>query len=713
MHNTFKIFEALVADLDTRVDALHGLASAKVLAEADTKRVIELSSQHVTMGIISREKFVSTVSKIGSSVMMHLGLTRDTPKAINIGCFVLETFVNVGLVNKTLRTETGERHSAYYVVSDDRQGLSDLVRMVGPDKMDSFPSAEPFADWESGIHHNGLPLVRHAPINLLKQINSDEHHEILDSVNTLQNTAWAVNPRLLDVMETLIKLGDAPKVLPHQDESKPKDTRSSLRLEVDMIRLAAEKVGEEPFYHQYNTCFRGRVYPTTSFLNEQSSDRSKGMLMYAQGQEVTEDGLKWLLVHAANCWGNDKITLVERELFSMMNIDMWRDWADHPIEFRGWMEADKPWSFLAAITELVRTLDDPDYLCHLPIFIDGSNNGVQHMAALARDEPTAALVNVTPTELPGDVYMFIKDAVYAQIEQDYNPDLDADFLAFQAKSMDFDVRISATKGPERKVLITEANEFRKEAQPKKYAPNFFMAITDKKTQRKLVKRPVMTLGYGGTRNGFKNQIIEDTKQMGPKFRSMSHSWAAYFGDLIYFTSRGGPNQVAQLPGLAQMLDLFEGLASKAMDEDRKLCWKVPVTNFPVVQQYKKPMTRVVKVTFMGQRLELNATIFEDTVTNKRKQKTSASPNIVHSFDAAHLQLTINACDFGVTTIHDSFGCHPSDMGELFHIVREEFVRFYQADPLQNLLAQQNAIEMMPPRGNLDVTGILESEFAFV
>lgn len=46
----------------------------------------------------------------------------------------------------------------------------------------------------------------------------------------------------------------------------------------------------------------------------------------------------------------------------------------------------------------------PAFVSHLPIHQDGSCNGLQHYAALGRDEEGGKEVNLLPTEKPSDVY---------------------------------------------------------------------------------------------------------------------------------------------------------------------------------------------------------------------------------------------------------------------------------------------------------------------
>ena len=222
----------------------------------------------------------------------------------------------------------------------------------------------------------------------------------------------------------------------------------------------------------------------------------------------------------------------------------------------------------------------------------------------------------------------------------------------------------------------------------------------------------MTLGYGSTAFGFKDQILEDGPGIDDAFQNLEFAFARYLADILYSTCVGADGIDAELPGPARMLDLFKTLATRRVEKGEKLSWTVPVTNFPVVQQYTSPVSKRIQFRYLGETLKLTIQIREETLLDKRKQKSSAAPNIVHSFDAGHLAMTVNECDYPISTVHDSWGSTPGDMSDLFETVREQFVEFNERDPLALLLSGENASDLMPTRGSLDVSTVLESDFAF-
>jgi DNA-directed RNA polymerase len=103
----------------------------------------------------------------------------------------------------------------------------------------------------------------------------------------------------------------------------------------------------------------------------------------------------------------------------------------------------------------------------------------------------------------------------------------------------------------------------------------------------------------------------------------------------------------------------------------------------------------------------------------RKQKLSIAPNIIHSFDAAHMMLSVLAAPEGYSfsVIHDSFGCHAADMEEFGHVIREQFVEMYKTDWFSTMSVDFKAqgakyLTDAPERGTFDIEQVLDAEFFF-
>ena len=103
---------------------------------------------------------------------------------------------------------------------------------------------------------------------------------------------------------------------------------------------------------------------------------------------------------------------------------------------------------------------------------------------------------------------------------------------------------------------------------------------------------------------------------------------------------------------------------------------------------------------------------EDAIPSKGKQSQGASPNCIHSLDAAHLALTVHRAEFPITTIHDSFGSLLADMPVLYKLIRETFVELYESDPLDRLMEDIGGDISNVQFGTLDIREILDSEYCF-
>jgi DNA-directed RNA polymerase, mitochondrial len=212
--------------------------------------------------------------------------------------------------------------------------------------------------------------------------------------------------------------------------------------------------------------------------------------------------------------------------------------------------------------------------------------------------------------------------------------------------------------------------------------------------------------YGVTAYGASQQIIDDAPSVSDYIGTGERLWYAKLGRLIFEVCR------QELKGPGRMLGLFERLAELANEKEEYLSWTVPVTNFVVVQQYKRPELKRTKLRYAGKEIKVQLESWIDASLNASAQKAGASPNLVHSLDAAHLTSVVATVDYPITVIHDSFGCTPGNMEHLFNHVRLKFVELYEQDPLKQILAQLGVDELMPERGTLDVNEVLNSDFAF-
>jgi len=152
--------------------------------------------------------------------------------------------------------------------------------------------------------------------------------------------------------------------------------------------------------------------------------------------------------------------------------------------------------------------------------------------------------------------------------------------------------------------------------------------------------------------------------------------------------------------------------------NRGMTWTTPA-DFRVVHESRQPRKKRL-VTF-----DRSFVLYEEDERQKiapRKQANGIVAHLVHSFDAAHMMLTINRLFAeGIrhfAMVHDSFGVHAADVDLLHRILREEFVRIYSEPVLQNFLDEQRkanpdiALPNCPQLGDLDIRQVLASPYFF-
>ncbi|KAI1168294.1 DNA-directed RNA polymerase [Nemania serpens] len=533
--------------------------------------------------------------------------------------------------------------------------------------------------------------------------------QVTKGLDVLGRTAWQINRPVFDVMleawnygEPIANIPPLDPNIPVPEEPDASDDPMVRRDWLKRVRMAEnEKSGlhsercfmnfqldiarafrEQTFYFPHNMDFRGRAYPIPAYLNHMGADHVRGLLRFAVGRELGENGLRWLKVQLANVFGFDKASLEEREAFATGHTEDIFDSATSPLTGqKWWLKAEDPWQCLAACFELKAALESPDptkYVSHLPVHQDGTCNGLQHYAALGGDRWGAQQVNLLPGDRPADVYSAVADLVKAEIAEDLT------------------------------------------------AGSFLAKAVDGKITRKVVKQTVMTNVYGVTFVGAKAQVQKQIVAAYPNIETETGVpppiLASYIATKIFkalSTMFSGAHDIQYWLGecagrvcralTPEQLDRIatdnadttkspktSGSGTKknkktstlAMEEllnqfRSTIVWTTPL-RMPIVQPYRKNGTRVIHTCL--QDLSLQIPERSDPV-NRRKQLQAFPPNFIHSLDASHMLLSALECDelgLSFAAVHDSFWTHAADVDVMNRVLRDAFVRIHSDDVIGRL-----------------------------
>jgi DNA-directed RNA polymerase len=552
--------------------------------------------------------------------------------------------------------------------------------------------------------------MKKASREYLKRLSKQDLSKEFGALNALQNTAWRTNNRVIEIIRNVWDSGQEwaglppredlplppypftkePKELDERERVEFRDWRKrrngvytfnhksmSKRIQVERtIQLAEDYTKHPEFYFVWQCDFRSRKYPVESFMSPQVADWGKATIEFARGvlMESAEDA-RWLAIHGANLFGNDKISLVDREIWAYLHEDDVVRVAENPMDYLWWTEADKPWQFLAWCFEWYGWLrEGKGFVTHLPVSADGSCNGLQNLSAILRDERGGSAVNLCDTAVPADIYSDV---------------------ALLTEQM---VRDDAANGIE---LARQCLEF---------------GIT-----RKLTKRPCMIVPYSGTQHACRQYVEEAIEEEVAKGKP--NPWGNdYFTPSLYLSGYIW-NAIDGVIGSArQVMDYVKDIGSIYAARKRPMEWITP-TNFLVRQAYPDTKLRRIQTIIDGSIIRLAYQHELEGTVDRSKTRMGASPNFIHSLDAAHLTLTINRCkDIGIddfAMVHDSYGTHSPNMGAMSQLLREAFVDMYEKhDVLSELrlhacsvLGTEDVPEP-PSKGSLDISNVLKSKYFF-
>lgn len=568
-----------------------------------------------------------------------------------------------------------------------------LFSMLVPPKPWTLPNS-------GGFLTNLAPLVRSQEPNLTAKYLAQAHiagqlESTFISLNALGELPWAVNSSMLSAITEIMAVPggwlNIPPMLPELDKTerpeRPKRERfptdesysaakkrfsqdlqkhtqdlanlRSQRTFYDMTVQIAEsfdKNGNMIFYPQ-TLDFRGRVYPAVSILSYQGEDFVRSLLTFWEGRKLGPNGFNWLKYQLANLYCKqfmsmeDLIEFVEKNRHKIVNS------AESPlIPDLWWKSGDNPWQSLAFCMEINKVWNydgnAKDYLCRIPIHMDGTCNGLQHYAALGANVNAAKSVNLLPGETKSDIYLTVLELVQKSIVKDIelgNPKLAN--LAREAQSC---------------------------------------------VSRKVVKQTVMTTVYGVTLYGAYRQIREKLLDI---LRDLVPSLRV--AELALYLAKQTLNAVGDVFGEAKSIQNFlmqntlrciSAFDKRDIEDFRKvdffesssrpMMW-TSLSGFPVIQTYRKKETKELKTPL--QRIAIRKSTLKLPI-DTRKQLNGIAPNFIHSLDALHLLMTNLAAKnnkIAFAAVHDSFWTHPCDVETLSKIIREEFVRLHSLDVLLN------------------------------
>ena len=580
---------------------------------------------------------------------------------------------------------------------------------------DSFlvPSHGPPRPWTS-IYTGGYlitktdfvrtPYYSDCSLRKVQDTPSQQLLPVFDSLNQLSSIPWTINSAILDIVIEIFQEGGSVELNVPRSNSvlspPPSVGRDAMAEEKRNAIIAWAKYKQKKyemyslwcdalyrlslanhfrnkiFWLPHNLDFRGRVYPVPPHLNHLSSDLGRSLLLFAKGKPLGPKGLDWLKLHVINLTNLKKgFSLKERLECANQNMENILDSAANPLTGKmWWKKSEEPWQTLAGCIEIANALKAPNvetYESKYPIHQDGSCNGLQHYAALGRDQSGAESVNLYPFDTPKDVYT----AVAAIVEEQRQTDA--------------------------------ANNIK------------IAQILEGHIKRKVIKQTVMTTVYGVTKYGAKLQIAKQLKDV-PDFPEES-VWGAslYLADKTFYSLR------AMFKSAREIQDWFTACAriiSGICGENVE--WVTPL-GLPIVQPYSKQKTtqRYTKYIEKPDSLKQKNAFAPNFI-----HSLDSTHMMLTSLHCREEGITF-------VSVHDCFWTHACTVDIMNKICREQFVALHSQPILEDLatfftnryLPIYRNIEVnhkkymkdvhqhltsVPSKGTFDINKVLSSTYFF-
>jgi DNA-directed RNA polymerase len=678
--------------------------------------------------LMLNRKFIANLTKSESHKLKTLQ-NAAKKKGITLPIWTLNQREQVGLLLMLFLEQAGmllipkqkffKEHRMVFLTEQVMTQADDIARYVaenaavsGPCYAEPLPwryeDGRPVGGWHTPAMQERFGLV---VMHGYRPYPFEVPQSVLDSLNALQGTRWRINRPVLQAVRGVAAAFSTKEVVSMADKPAPtrpeilgtteasqmsQAQRSALQswkyamrdwhterkhlMEKFMalslaLRMAGRFQDAESIHFVYHLDSRGRAYPRTVGVNPQGTDLQKALLHFADGLPLdSKDAVRWFKIHGANKAGFDKGTFDERCAWVDDHADAIALYAENPVDNRGWADADKPLQFLAWCFEFAAWQRDPkSFVSHIPISMDGSCNGLQHLSALLRDATGGAATNLVPAERPKDIYQIVADAAWAKLA---NP------------------------------------------VPEETDPRLRLMWRETGVDRGAAKRSVMTMPYGVTRHSAMGYVQADflDKGKGPNFHITERNAAAKVLMHALWPAIGevvvkGREAMVWLKAAGRQL-------AKGLKTDASISWELP-NGFRALQWYPdyemvKIHTKLYGVVQVKVAYTSALSVLEPNIS---QHANGLAPNFVHSLDACHLHSTVGAAMArGIKSfamIHDDYGTHAANSEALYHVIREQFVRMYSGK--SPLLAFQEAhpeLPAVPEAGTLDVRQVLKSEFFF-
>lgn len=504
-----------------------------------------------------------------------------------------------------------------------------------------------------------------------KSTSLKDKNIIISLVNGLNKTPYKINTNTLDF---IYRFGIDKKILidessedmqtymkdPYTKQNKSlKSKFSKIIMEKNILSIAETYSKVDKIYFPVRLDQRTRIYCKTDYLDYQKNDLAKGLISFANPGTITKydiEIIKYFKAYGANMFGNnlDKKSINYRVKWVDDNADKIL-----AFEFNDIVDsAESKVCFISFCFEFKRftdfwvNKDQSVFYTYLPIQLDASCNGYQHLALLTNENYLFNKLNLdvsTHDDDPDDFYTYILNKTNDYIE---NMILQLTELNIKNNKQD-------------KNLIS------------------FNKLKSVSFDRSIIKKTVMTESYSAGIPKLVNNILLNITPHYNKGKTEYYTYKdldikLYREDIVTFVTTMKKVIKVESPKIQELSKYLNAIVSICTKLSIPIPWNLPsgaIINESYLVEKEQSITAF---SFIKSRYTFKKYLKEEYDLDK--QRRAIRPNLIHSLDGTTIAMLYNSMKhIDIYTVHDCFAVTANNVPYLIKILKMVYIKLYSSN----------------------------------
>lgn len=431
---------------------------------------------------------------------------------------------------------------------------------------------------------------------------------------------------------------------------------SKFNLQELVLELAEFYRNFDKIYFPLRMDQRGRIYCSPNYLNYQGSELAKSLWLFAEPSIITKEAkslynIKYLEFYGVNCFGKDKLSDEAKLKWIKSNLNDIINYANGILL----LQAKDKLLFLSFCIEYKRYInffnDENAYEFHtyLPIQLDATCNGFQHLALLSNENILFKELNLTVTgDRPNDFYSFL----IHRLDNKFNNE------------------------------IEKGNKIENEGS--------YVRLVDFIFTRSNVKKAIMTIPYNATPRSMRKYLVSEME------------FVRNADKLSWYSQKDDQKQINLINNkdITLLMDVIQHIINNDFEKIKKLikylaniATALTLLGLPIVwflphglvvrQSYLEVKSTSIR-PFVYSKAKINIQVVNKDALDKLKQIRAFMPNLIHSLDASSMSLLYNKFHLMYKqpqffSIHDCFGTTLDKVDLLKTMLASVYMDIYSHD----------------------------------